>query len=105
MKCFGIVEPGTRVGWFEKPIPEIDVLGALVRPLAMAPCSSDVHNAFHIGNPAFLRNRVLGHESVGIVEKVGSLVTDFKAGDRVVIPSVTPDWRHKKRTRKISSAS
>ncbi|MDR3590452.1 MAG: zinc-binding dehydrogenase [Negativicutes bacterium] len=95
MKCFGIVEPGAKVGWFEKPIPEIGVLDALIRPLAMAPCSSDVHNAFHIGSPAFLKNRVLGHESVGLVEAVGSLVTDFKAGDRVVIPSVTPDWRHK----------
>lgn len=95
MKCFGIVEPGKEVGWFEKPVPEIDVLDALVRPLAVAPCSSDVHNAFHIGAPAFLRNRVLGHEAVGIVEQVGSLVRDFKPGDKVVIPPVTPDWRHK----------
>jgi len=95
MRCFGIVAPGKSVGWFEKPVPEIDGLDALIRPLAMAPCSSDVHNAFHIGSPGFQKERILGHEAVGVVEQVGSLVRDFTPGDRVLIPAVTPDWRHK----------
>lgn len=94
MRCFGIIEPGREVGWFEKPLPEIGSLDALIRPLAFSPCSSDVHNAFRIGSPAFLKNRVLGHESVGVVETVGNLVKDFKKGDRVLVPAVTPDWRH-----------
>ena len=29
---------------------------------------------------------ILGHEPMGIVEEVGSEVTDIKPGDRVVIP-------------------
>ena len=95
MDCFGIIEPGKSVGWFENPIPEIGMLDALVRPLAVSPCTSDVHNAFHIGAPAFLNKRVLGHESLGIVERVGSLVTDFKPGDKVAVSPVTPDWRSK----------
>ena len=95
MRCYGIIEPGKSSGWFEKPRPKIGVLDAVVRPLAVSPCSSDVHNAFHIGELSILKNRVLGHESVGIVEEAGSLVKDFKAGDRVVIPAITPDWRNK----------
>ncbi len=30
---------------------------------------------------------VLGHEGIGIVEEVGEAVRNFKAGDRVVVPS------------------
>ena len=33
------------------------------------------------------------HEGVGEVVEVGSKVKDFKPGDRVVVPAITPDWR------------
>ena len=36
---------------------------------------------------------ILGHEAVGEVIKVGDEVKDFKPGDRVVVPTITPDWR------------
>jgi threonine dehydrogenase-like Zn-dependent dehydrogenase len=36
---------------------------------------------------------ILGHEAVGEVVEVGSEVKDFKPGDRVVVPAITPDWR------------
>lgn len=35
---------------------------------------------------------ILGHEAVGEVVDVGKLVTDFKPGDKVIVPAVTPDW-------------
>jgi threonine dehydrogenase-like Zn-dependent dehydrogenase len=35
---------------------------------------------------------ILGHEAVGEVVEVGSLVKDFKPGDRVIVPAITPDW-------------
>ena len=35
---------------------------------------------------------ILGHEAVGEVVEVGALVRDFKCGDRVIIPAITPDW-------------
>ena len=36
---------------------------------------------------------ILGHEAVGVVEEVGTEVKDFKPGDRVIVPAITPDWR------------
>ena len=35
---------------------------------------------------------ILGHEAVGRVVEVGSLVKDFKPGDIVIVPAITPDW-------------
>ena len=35
---------------------------------------------------------ILGHEAVGEVVEVGGLVREFKPGDRVIIPAITPDW-------------
>ena len=32
-----------KIGWIEKPIPECGPLDALVRPLAVSPCTSDIH--------------------------------------------------------------
>lgn len=81
-------------GLVEKPTPKPGPYDALVRPLAIAPCSSDVHNAYEIGSPAFLNERILGHEALAEVVEVGSEVKDFKAGDRIVVPAVTPDWHN-----------
>ncbi len=35
---------------------------------------------------------ILGHECCAEVVEVGSLVKDFKPGDRVLVPAITPDW-------------
>ena len=35
---------------------------------------------------------MLGHKAVGEVVEVGSMVEDFKVGDQVIIPAITPDW-------------
>ena len=35
---------------------------------------------------------ILGHEAVGEVVEVGSLVRIFKPGDRVIVTAITPDW-------------
>jgi threonine dehydrogenase-like Zn-dependent dehydrogenase len=37
-------------------------------------------------------NYDLGHEAIGEVVEVGSLVKDFKVGDKVIVPAITPDW-------------
>ena len=78
------------VGWLEKEVPQIGPLDALVRPTAVAPCSSDTHMSHGGSGP--VENRILGHEALGEVVEVGELVHDFKPGDKVVVPCCTPDW-------------
>lgn len=81
-----------KVGWIEKESPKIGPYDALVSPLAVSPCTSDIHTVFE-GALGDRHNMILGHEAVGKVVKVGSEVKDFKPGDKVVVPAITPDWR------------
>ncbi|NNJ33344.1 NAD(P)-dependent alcohol dehydrogenase [Lacrimispora amygdalina] len=92
MKGFGVIEKG-KVGWMDKPEYVCGPDDAIARPLALAPCSSDVHSAYEMEGP-HLKNRILGHEAVGQLIEVGSNVKDFKVGDIVVIPCTTPTWKH-----------
>lgn len=88
MRGFAFIEQG-KAGWVEKDTPTAGPLDAIVRPTALAICSSDTHTV-HAGVAA--PNTIIGHESVGVVEQVGSLVSEFKPGDAVVVPCCTPDW-------------
>ncbi len=90
MKGFAMLEIG-KIGWIEKEIPEISPVDALIKPICVAPCTSDIHTAFK-GAIGQRHNMILGHECVGEVYKVGELVRDFKPGDRVIVPAITPDW-------------
>jgi len=90
MKCFAMLSIG-NVGWIEKEKPSCGPLDAILRPIVLAPCTSDVHTVWE-GAVGERSNLVLGHESVGEVVEVGNLVTDFKPGDKVIVPAITPDW-------------
>ena len=90
MKAYVLKAKGNAV--FEDiPIPHIEPRDALVRTTAMAVCTTDIHLIETAAWPRAI-GKVIGHESVGIVEKVGSEVKDFKPGDRVVLPSAGTDW-------------
>lgn len=80
-----------KVGWIEKEKPACGPLDALVRPIAISPCTSDVHTVWE-GALGERTDMILGHEAVGEVAEVGSLVKDFKPGDKVIVPAITPDW-------------
>ncbi len=77
-------------GWIEKDTPECGGVDAVIRPLVLAPCSSDCH-VMH-GGAGPKENMILGHEAVGEVVEVGRRVKRVKPGDVVVVPCVTPDW-------------
>ncbi|MFD0710279.1 alcohol dehydrogenase [Paenibacillus sp. GCM10027626] len=68
----------------EKPMLLADT-DALIRVTLTTICGSDVHlcHAHIPTTPGY----VLGHEYVGIVEQVGSKVSQFKPGDRVIGPA------------------
>ena len=80
-----------QTGWIEKEVPACGPLDAICRPLALAPCTSDMHTVW-AGAIGDRHNMILGHEAVGEVVEVGSLVRDFKAGDKVLVSAITPDW-------------
>jgi len=76
-----------EVAYEQRPIPEISPDEVLVEVRKTGICGSDVHylvegriGDFIVNNPM-----VLGHESAGIIHKVGSNVKHLKAGDRVAM--------------------
>src|SRR6478672_8745249 len=58
---------------------------AIVRITSSGLCGSDLHLYETLG-PFMGEGDILGHEPMGIVEEVGSEVTNLSPGDRVVIP-------------------
>ncbi|NJP40391.1 NAD(P)-dependent alcohol dehydrogenase [Oscillospiraceae bacterium HV4-5-C5C] len=90
MKGFAMLKIG-QTGWIEKNRPVCGPMDAIVRPLALAPCTSDVHTVWE-GALGPKENLILGHEGCGEIVEVGSLVKDFKPGDKVLVPAITPDW-------------
>ena len=90
MKGYAMLEIG-KTGWIEKDIPECGPLDAIVKPIAVSPCTSDVHTVWEgaIGNR---HDMILGHEAVGEVVDTGALVKQIRPGDRVIVPAITPDW-------------
>ncbi|MDP8033798.1 NAD(P)-dependent alcohol dehydrogenase [Pasteurella atlantica] len=90
MKGFAMLKIG-ETGWIEKEAPKCGPMDAIVRPLAVSPCSSDIHTVWE-GAIGERENMILGHEACGVVEEVGELVKDFKKGDRVMVAAITPDW-------------
>ncbi len=90
MKGFAMLGIG-QTGWIEKENPVCGPLDAIVRPIAVAPCTSDIHTVW-AGAIGERHDMVLGHEAVGEIVEVGNLVKDFKPGDRVIVPAITPDW-------------
>lgn len=90
MKGFAMLGIG-NTGWIEKEAPKCGVLDAICRPLALSPCTSDVHTVW-AGALGDRHDMILGHEAVAEIVEVGSLVKDFKPGDKVIVPAITPDW-------------
>ncbi len=88
IKKFAKLSSG-QVGWIEKNAPVCAPAGVVLRPVAVAPCTSDVHTVWGSNNN---KKVMLGHESVGQIVETGSLVRDFKIGDIVIVPAITPDW-------------
>jgi alcohol dehydrogenase len=80
--------PGRRA-WEDRPRPGIEKpTDAVVRITTSTICGTDLH-ILKGDVPTVEPGRILGHEGVGIVEEVGSAVTDFRKGDKVLISCIT----------------
>jgi S-(hydroxymethyl)glutathione dehydrogenase/alcohol dehydrogenase len=67
------------------PDPKIEAPDdVIVKITSTAICGSDLH--IYDGFVPQLRDQVLGHEFMGIVEEAGPAVTKVKRGDRIVVP-------------------
>src|SRR3954464_9516870 len=70
----------------DHPDPTIqEPTDAIIRVTTSGLCGSDLH-LYEVMGPFIDEGDILGHEPMGIVEEVGSEVTEIKPGDRVVIP-------------------
>src|SRR3984957_16730545 len=78
-----------KKAWEQVPKPVIqETTDALVKILKTTICGTDLH-IMKGDLPEVKEGRILGHEGVGIVEEVGSSVSNFKKGDHVIISCVT----------------
>ncbi len=87
MKAAVFVEKG-RIVLDEKPIPDVGPLDALVRITTTTICGTDVH--ILKGEYPVARGLTIGHEPVGVIEKLGSAVDGYKEGQRVIAGAITP---------------
>ncbi|MGH1561710.1 alcohol dehydrogenase catalytic domain-containing protein [Mumia sp. DW29H23] len=68
------------------PDPRIEEpTDAVIRVTSSGLCGSDLH-LYEVLGPFMTPGDILGHEPLGVVEEVGSAVTDLSVGDRVVVP-------------------
>jgi alcohol dehydrogenase len=80
--------PGERA-WESVPDPAIQApTDAVVRIDAATICGTDLH-ILKGDVPEVKPGTILGHEAVGTIEEVGSAVTSFTVGDRVLLSCIT----------------
>jgi len=73
----------------EKPRPVITAsTDAIVKILKTTICGTDLH-IMKGDVPEVTDGRIIGHEGVGVIEEVGSSVSNFKTGDHVLISCIT----------------
>jgi alcohol dehydrogenase len=73
----------------ERPKPDIAVpTDAIVRITKTTICGTDLH-ILKGDVPSCAPGRILGHEGVGVIDSIGSAVTTFRPGDRVLISCIS----------------
>ena len=80
--------PG-KPAWESKPRPVIqNATDAIVRLTTSTICGTDLH-ILKGDLPSVKEGRILGHEGIGVIEQVGTGVSEFHVGDKVIISCVT----------------
>src|SRR6202165_5306902 len=82
MKALVYHGPGKHA-WEDKPRPAVQDPGdAIVRITTSTICGTDLH-ILKGDLPSVIDGRVLGHEGIGVVEQVGTGVSEFHIGEKV----------------------
>ena len=87
MKAALFIEP-RRIVLDGKPIPEVGPGDALVRITTTTICGTDVH--ILKGEYPVAKGLTIGHEPVGIIEKLGREVKGYEEGERVIAGAICP---------------
>ncbi len=87
MKAALFIEPG-RIILDEKPVPDIGPNDALIRITTTTICGTDIH--ILKGEYPVAKGLTIGHEPVGVIEKLGSNVTGYTEGQRVIAGAICP---------------
>jgi alcohol dehydrogenase len=87
MKAAVFVKPGL-IEIQDRPIPSIGPTDALLRVTTTTICGTDVH--ILKGEYPVKPGLIVGHEPVGVIAELGSAVTGYKIGQRVIAGAITP---------------
>lgn len=89
MKAAVFVEQG-RIELDDKPVPAVGPNDALIRITTTTICGTDVH--ILKGEYPVAKGLTIGHEPVGIIEALGSSVTGYHEGQRVIAGAICPSF-------------
>lgn len=89
MKATVFVAPG-RIELVDKPVPEIGPNDALLRITTTTICGTDVH--ILKGEYPVASGLTIGHEPVGVIEKLGANVRGYTEGQRVIAGAICPSF-------------
>ncbi|MDH2198595.1 NAD(P)-dependent alcohol dehydrogenase [Ectopseudomonas oleovorans] len=89
MKAAVFIEPG-RIELVDKPIPPVGANDALVRITTTTICGTDVH--ILKGEYPVASGLTVGHEPVGVIEKLGANVQGYQEGQRVIAGAICPSF-------------
>lgn len=87
MKAAVFVEKN-RIVLEDKPVPEIGPTDALIRITTTTICGTDVH--ILKGEYPVAKGLTIGHEPVGVIEKLGAGVRGYVEGQRVIAGAICP---------------
>src|ERR1700681_368320 len=88
MKALVYLGPGQKA-LEDRPKPEITTpTDAIVKITKTTICGTDLH-ILKGDVPSCHPGRILGHEGVGVIDKIGTAVTAFKPGDSVLISCIS----------------
>ena len=89
MKAAVFIEPG-RIELADKDIPDVGPTDALIRITTTTICGTDVH--ILKGEYPVRKGLTIGHEPVGVIEKLGSAVKGYAEGQRVIAGAICPTF-------------
>lgn len=87
MKAAVFVEPG-KIELQQRPIPKPGPTDALLKVTTTTICGTDVH--ILKGEYPVRPGLIVGHEPVGVIAELGSAVTGYQVGQRVIAGAITP---------------